>query len=50
VLGLKKCSEEKPCPMHNQYKFIKENLVELFESKTIGMLAEEIKNGESFIK
>jgi len=50
VLGLKKCSEKKPCPMHSQYKLIKERLVELFESKSIGMLAEEIKNGDTFIK
>jgi Rrf2 family protein len=50
VLGLKKCSEKKPCPMHSQYKVIKEKLVELFESKNIGMLAEEIKNGDTFIK
>jgi Rrf2 family protein len=50
VLGLKKCSEKKPCPMHSRYKLIKEDLVELFESKTVGMLADEIKNGASFIK
>jgi Rrf2 family iron-sulfur cluster assembly transcriptional regulator len=50
LLGLKRCSEEKPCPMHDQYKLIKEDLVELFESKTIGMLAGEIKSGGSFIK
>lgn len=50
VLGLKKCSEEKPCPMHSQYKLIKENLVKLFESKTIGMLAEEIEKGDTYIK
>ena len=50
VLGLKRCSERKPCPMHDQYKLIKENLVELFESKTIGILAGEIKSGAFFIK
>jgi len=50
VLGLKKCSENKRCPMHSQYKFIKERLVELFESKSIGMLADEIKSGDTFIR
>lgn len=44
VLGLKQCSEEKPCPMHSQYKYIKQQLKELFESKTIQELADELKN------
>ena len=26
VLGLTKCSENKPCPMHHKYKYIKEEL------------------------
>jgi Rrf2 family protein len=42
VLGLKQCSEVKPCPMHHQYKSIKFRLKELFESKTIQSLADEI--------
>lgn len=35
--------------MHNQFKF-KENLIELFESKTIEMLAEAMENGDTYIK
>src|SRR5574338_901533 len=31
VLGLKQCSEKKPCPMHSQYKDIKQKLILLFE-------------------
>lgn len=49
VLGLVKCSETKPCPMHFKYKVIKEQLVELFETKTIQHLADDINNGEVFI-
>jgi len=49
VLGLKQCSEIKPCPMHTQYKSIKHQLIELFENKTIQHLAEEIKNGDAVI-
>ena len=30
VLGLNKCSELKPCPMHNQYKDIKQQLIKSF--------------------
>ena len=49
VLGLKQCSELKPCPMHSQYKLIKPQLINLFETKTIGHLAEEMDKGSSFI-
>lgn len=47
VLGLKQCSEKKPCPMHSQYKHIKQKLIILFETKTIQNLAEEIAKGAS---
>ncbi len=43
VLGLNQCSEKSPCPMHSRYKFIKQQLKELFESKTIQDLADELK-------
>ena len=49
VLGLKECSESKPCPMHAQYKFIRQQLIQLFESKTIDQLASDINNGVAFI-
>jgi len=49
VLGLKLCSEVKPCPLHYQYKPIKEQLIRLFEKKTIRDLANEIESGEAFI-
>ena len=49
VIGLKQCSEIKPCPMHSQYKAIKEQLIKLFEEKTIGDLAKEMGEGNSYI-
>ena len=49
VLGLKRCSEVTPCPMHFQYKTIKQQLIKLFTSKTIQELADEIKEGEVYI-
>ncbi|MBE2229925.1 MAG: Rrf2 family transcriptional regulator [Chitinophagaceae bacterium] len=42
ILGLKQCSEESPCPMHEQYKSVKQKLKSLFETKTILELAEEL--------
>lgn len=49
VLGLKKCSENTPCPLHEQYKTIRQQLIKLFGSKTIQQLADEIKEGEVYI-
>ncbi len=50
VMGLKLCSEKEPCPMHEQYKLIKTQLISLFTTKTIQQLADEIKKGVVFIK
>jgi Rrf2 family protein len=49
VLGLAECSELKPCPMHSEYKIIKQQLVSLFSRKTIQMLADEIGKGTKYI-
>jgi Rrf2 family protein len=49
VLGLKQCSEQQPCPMHQQYKSIRRQLKELFVTKTIQQFASEIKDGVVFI-
>lgn len=49
VLGLKMCSEVRPCPMHFKYKVIKEKLRILFEEKTLQQLAEEMATEATFI-
>lgn len=49
VMGLKLCSENQPCPMHAQYKIIKNQLISLFTTRTIQQLAAEINDGVIFI-
>ena len=49
VLGLRLCSDVKPCPMHLQYKQIKQELIKLFASRTIGDLANDIEKSKVFI-
>ena len=49
VLVLNKCSETKPCPMHHQYKHIKQQIINLFETKSIQQLADDINNNDLFI-
>jgi Rrf2 family protein len=49
VLGLYQCSEVNPCPMHNDYKSIRRQMIQLFETKTIRELAEETDKGKVLI-
>ena len=46
-LGLKQCSESHPCPIHDEYKKIRENLAKLLSDKTIKKLAEEVSSGKA---
>jgi Rrf2 family protein len=41
VLGMKKCSEDKPCPMHAEFKIIRQQLADLFTHKSLADLAVE---------
>lgn len=48
-LGLKNCSEIRPCPMHYQYKEAREALLKAFEETTVGQLAKDLNEGSSFL-
>lgn len=43
VLGLNECSETKPCPLHFEYSPVKKQLMQLFETKTIQDMADQLK-------
>jgi len=49
VLGLRKCSQKNPCPMHSEFKQIRDQLNKLFEKKTIGSLADKMNKDNFFI-
>ncbi|MBF9254139.1 Rrf2 family transcriptional regulator [Pontibacter sp. 172403-2] len=49
-LGLKKCSETHPCPMHHKFKAARDSLRDIFQNTTLGQLATEINEGTAFIK
>lgn len=42
LLGLPGCGEEKPCPVHDEWAEIREELYRTFESKTLGDTAQKI--------
>lgn len=50
IMGLHKCNDKKPCPLHAQYKAIKEPLLEMFKERRIAELAEIMKQTKSFVK
>lgn len=49
-LGLIKCNEQKPCPVHNQFKSIRDELKNMLETTTIKSLAEDLEKGLTFLK
>jgi Rrf2 family transcriptional regulator, iron-sulfur cluster assembly transcription factor len=42
-IGLKLCSDENPCPIHNKYKAFREEMRKMLTEKTIQQYGEEIK-------
>ncbi|WP_179339255.1 RrF2 family transcriptional regulator [Winogradskyella ludwigii] len=49
-LGLHICSEEHPCPVHDKFKVVREELRDMLENTTLEQLAMDIKVGKSFLK
>lgn len=45
VLGLKECDDTHPCPLHDNYKPIKIELMRLFSTKTVQELAVAVSEG-----
>lgn len=48
-IGFKKCDDEHPCPIHNEYKEIRNRIQHLFENKTLEELTKDVKSGDSIV-
>jgi len=48
-IGLKNCSDENPCPLHNQYVKIRDQLLVLVKYETIVSMAKKIQNGHAVL-
>ncbi|MCO5231737.1 MAG: Rrf2 family transcriptional regulator [Chitinophagales bacterium] len=48
-LGLNKCSESRPCPIHNEYKVARELIENLFKTKKIKDLCDPVTNGLAYL-
>lgn len=49
TLGLKKCSEVRPCPVHNSVKEYRNQLKKAFSDRTLDLVIEDIKNKKAFL-
>lgn len=50
ALGLKLCNETNPCPVHNEFKSIRDQLRLMLETTSIKSLAIDYGEGHSFLK
>ena len=50
ALGLEKCSEDHPCPLHFDFAHIRGGLKNMLETTTIVDLSSRLDTGESFLK
>ncbi|MGL5111582.1 MAG: RrF2 family transcriptional regulator [Flavobacterium sp.] len=49
-LGLSNCSEEHPCPMHDKFKSIRNDLAFMLENTNLEELALGLKSGDTFLR
>ena len=50
ALGLEKCDSMHPCPVHDKFSSIRNNLKYMLENTNLEELALDIKTGASFLK
>lgn len=49
-MGLKACNALKPCPLHDHFESIREDLRTMLENTTIHTLTAGLENGATFLK
>lgn len=48
-LGIKNCSDRKPCPIHSQYKEVRDRMQEMLTNNSIQNLVSGLDKGETFL-
>ncbi len=49
-LGLKQCSETHPCPIHHEFKKIRQSIKQMLESSPLGTFSEELESHLTFLR
>lgn len=47
--GLKSCNNDNPCPLHEQYKEVRDKFSEIVKEETIQALSDKIRRGEAVL-
>ncbi len=50
VLGLKACSHNHPCPVHDKYKHIKSDLISMMQNTSLQEMSQSIHEGLTCLK
>lgn len=50
AMGLKECSETRPCPLHHKFKATKDAWIHTLETSTLADLVESVEQDEAFLK
>jgi Rrf2 family protein len=48
-LGREECSNENPCPMHDEFEVCRSKIFETFQNKNIQYFVEHIEDGSTFL-
>lgn len=48
-IGFKQCNDKKPCPIHDEYKKVRAQVENLFKSKNLQDLVNDVEEGNSII-
>jgi len=49
-LGLDSCSEKKPCPLHHQFKIVRQGIYDMLKNASVDELQEQLENKLAFLK
>jgi Rrf2 family protein len=49
-LGLNECNERHPCPLHHDFKKVRDDLKRMLESTSLKELAEKLEVGDAYLK
>jgi len=49
-LGLHHCSEVKPCPIHNEFKKVRQEIHKMLQGAKLGDLQEQLENNLAYLK
>ena len=47
--GLKNCSDDNPCPLHHQYKEVRDGFEKIVKNATVRSLAAKIRDGKAVL-